>query len=89
MIVGIPKEIKVHESRVAITPEGVSEFIHAGHTVLIQDSAGGGSAITNEDFMQAGATIVSTALAKGLNVHEGKIYYAAVAETHGYPSVEL
>ena len=89
MIVGIPKEIKVHESRVAITPQGVSEFIHAGHTVLFQDGAGGGSAITNEDFMQAGATIVSTALAKGLNVHDGKIYYAAVAETHGYPSVEL
>ena len=61
MIVGIPKEIKVHESRVAITPEGVSEFIHAGHMVRIQDSAGVGSAITNEDFIQSGATIVSTA----------------------------
>jgi alanine dehydrogenase len=61
MIVGVPKEIKVHESRVAITPEGVSEFIHAGHTVLIQDSAGVASAITNEDFIQAGATIVSSA----------------------------
>ena len=61
MIVGIPKEIKVHESRVAITPEGVSEFIHAGHNVLIQDNAGVGSAITNEDFIESGATIVSTA----------------------------
>jgi len=61
MIVGIPREIKVHESRVAITPEGVSEFIHAGHTVVIQDGAGVGSAITNEDFIQSGATIVSTA----------------------------
>jgi alanine dehydrogenase len=61
MIVGVPKEIKVHESRVAITPEGVSEFIHAGHSVLIQDGAGVGSAITNEDFKQAGATIVATA----------------------------
>ena len=61
MIVGVPKEIKVHESRVAITPEGVSEFIHAGHTVLIQNSAGVASAITNEDFIQAGATIVSSA----------------------------
>jgi alanine dehydrogenase len=61
MIVGIPKEIKVHESRVAITPEGVSEFMHAGHTVLVQDGAGVGSAITNEDFIQSGATIVSTA----------------------------
>ena len=61
MIVGVPKEIKVHESRVAITPEGVSEFVHAGHTVLIQDGAGIASAITNEDFKQAGATIVATA----------------------------
>jgi alanine dehydrogenase len=61
MIVGVPKEIKVHESRVAITPEGVSEFVHAGHTVLIQDGAGVASAITNEDYKQAGATIVATA----------------------------
>jgi alanine dehydrogenase len=61
MIVGVPKEIKVHESRVAITPEGVSEFVHAGHTVLIQDGAGIASAITNDDFIQAGATIVASA----------------------------
>jgi alanine dehydrogenase len=61
MIVGVPKEIKVHESRVAITPEGVSEFVYAGHTVIIQDNAGTASAITNEDFIQAGATIVATA----------------------------
>jgi alanine dehydrogenase len=61
MLVGVPKEIKVHESRVAITPEGVSEFVHAGHTVVIQDGAGVGSAITNEDFVQTGATIVATA----------------------------
>jgi alanine dehydrogenase len=61
MLVGVPKEIKVHESRVAITPEGVSEFVHAGHTVIIQDGAGVASAITNEEFLQAGATIVATA----------------------------
>jgi len=61
MLVGVPKEIKVHESRVAVTPEGVSEFVHAGHAVVIQDSAGVASAITNEDFINAGATIVATA----------------------------
>jgi alanine dehydrogenase len=61
MIVGVPKEIKVHESRVAITPEGVSEFVHAGHTVIIQDNAGVASAITNEEFIQAGASIVAGA----------------------------
>ncbi len=61
MIVGVPKEIKVHESRVAVTPEGVSEFIHAGHTVIIEDGAGVGSAITNEDLVAVGATIVPSA----------------------------
>lgn len=61
MIVGVPKEIKVHESRVAITPEGVSEFVHAGHTVIIEESAGVGSSISDEDFKTAGATIVATA----------------------------
>ncbi len=61
MIVGVPREIKVHESRVALTPEGVSELVAAGHKVLIQDGAGIGSAITNEDYLAAGATIVETA----------------------------
>lgn len=61
MIVGIPKEIKVHESRVAITPEGVSEFVAAGHQVIIEDNAGVGSAITNLDFTSVGASIVPSA----------------------------
>ena len=61
MIVGVPKEIKVHESRVAITPEGVSEFVVAGHTVIIEDGAGLGSSLTNEDFIAAGAKIVADA----------------------------
>ena len=61
MIVGVPKEIKVHESRVAITPEGVSEFVAAGHTVIIEDGAGLGSSLTNDDFTAAGAKIVADA----------------------------
>jgi len=61
MIVGVPKEIKVHESRVAITPEGVAEFVAAGHTVLIEDGAGLGSAISNQDFTAVGAQICSSA----------------------------
>ena len=61
MIVGVPKEIKVHESRVAITPEGVSEFVAAGHSVIIEDGAGVGSSLTNEDFIAAGAKIVADA----------------------------
>ena len=54
MIVGVPKEIKSQESRVAITPEGVSEFIRAGHTVIIEKDAGIGSAITDADFHAQG-----------------------------------
>lgn len=61
MIVGVPKEIKVLESRIAITPEGVSEFVRAGHTVLIEAGAGAGSAITNEEFVAQGATMLASA----------------------------
>jgi alanine dehydrogenase len=61
MIVGVPSEIKVHESRVALTPEGVFELVDAGHTVLIQAGAGVASSITNAEFVAAGATIVQTA----------------------------
>jgi alanine dehydrogenase len=57
MLVGVPKEIKVHESRVALTPEGAAECVRAGHKVVIEKGAGLGSALTDEDYMAAGATI--------------------------------
>lgn len=60
MIIGVPKEIKNNENRVAITPAGVLSFVNAGHEVLIENGAGLGSGITNEAYIQAGATIVST-----------------------------
>ena len=61
MIVGVPKEIKSQESRVAITPEGVSEFIRAGHSVVIESGAGIGSSISDEDFSSLGGQIRKTA----------------------------
>ena len=61
MQVGIPKEIKVHESRVAITPDGVSELVRAGHEVFIEAGAGLGSAISDSDFTAHGAKILATA----------------------------
>ena len=61
MQVGIPKEIKVHESRVAITPDGVSELVRAGHDVYIETGAGLGSAITDADFIAHGAKMLATA----------------------------
>ncbi|MGE6896672.1 alanine dehydrogenase [Priestia flexa] len=58
MIIGVPKEIKNNENRVAITPAGVLTFVNAGHEVWIEDGAGLGSGITNEEYMEAGAKIV-------------------------------
>jgi len=59
--VGVPKEIKNHEYRVAITPAGVHEFVTNGHEVFIEENAGVGSSIPDEAFASAGATILSTA----------------------------
>jgi alanine dehydrogenase len=61
MKVGVPKEVKNHEYRVAITPAGVHELARAGHQVFIQQDAGTGSAIPDGDFVTAGATILPTA----------------------------
>jgi alanine dehydrogenase len=61
MKVGVPKEVKNHEYRVAITPAGVHELIRDGHEVYIQQQAGTGSAIPDEDFVAAGATILPSA----------------------------
>ena len=57
MLVGVPKEIKVHESRVALTPEGAAELVRAGHKVAIEKGAGLGSALTDADYIAAGASI--------------------------------
>jgi alanine dehydrogenase len=59
--VGIPREVKDNEYRVAITPAGVRELVSHGHSVAIEQDAGVGSSITDEEFVAAGATIVATA----------------------------
>lgn len=63
MRIGVPKEIKQDEYRVAITPAGVREFVDNGHEVFIEASAGEGSAISDEDFRAQGATILPDAAA--------------------------
>ena len=59
MIVGIPKEIKADEYRVSMTPAGAHELIIRGHKVLLEDKAGEGSGITNQNYLDQGAQIVS------------------------------
>jgi alanine dehydrogenase len=60
MRVGVPTEVKNHEYRVAITPAGVNELTRHGHDVLVQAGAGMGSSITDDEFADAGAKIVSS-----------------------------
>jgi alanine dehydrogenase len=59
--IGVPTEIKNNENRVALTPAGAMALVRAGHTVLVQQGAGLGSGMTDEEYAQAGARIVPTA----------------------------
>jgi alanine dehydrogenase len=61
VIVGIPREVKNHEYRVAATPEGVRELVHAGHRVAVESSAGAGSAVSDAEYAAAGAEILPDA----------------------------
>jgi len=61
VIVGVPREIKNHEYRVAITPSGVHELARLGHTVFIEKEAGLGSSITDAEYVHAGGQILATA----------------------------
>jgi len=57
MIIGIPKEIKEHEYRVAATPQGVRQLIKKGHMVIVERSAGSGSGFPDEEYLKAGAEV--------------------------------
>lgn len=61
MIIGVPKEIKNNENRVALTPAGTQELVKRGHAVYIQSSAGLGSGFTDEEYLGAGAQTLATA----------------------------
>ena len=61
MIIGVPKEVKDHESRVGITPAGVKALTETGHTVLVETHAGDLSAFTDDEYQSAGAEIVGSA----------------------------
>lgn len=61
MIIGVPKEIKNNENRVAMTPAGVIHLINAGHTVYIEKDAGMGSNFTDAEYQEAGAEMIANA----------------------------
>src|SRR6187455_582318 len=61
MIIGVPKEIKNNENRVALTPAGTQELVKRGHTVYVQRQAGAASGFADEDYKKAGAQILEQA----------------------------
>jgi alanine dehydrogenase len=61
MIIGVPREIKRDEYRVAMLPVGVDELVRAGHQVLLEAGAGLGSGITDAEYQEQGARIVHSA----------------------------
>lgn len=63
MIIGVPKEIKDHETRVGLVPAGVAALKEAGHRVLVEQGAGSGSSITDEEYIETGAEVLPSARA--------------------------
>ena len=61
MLIGVPKEIKNNEKRVALTPNGAETLIANGHSIIIEHNAGVGSGFSNEQYVAAGCTIIETA----------------------------
>jgi len=61
VLIGVPKEVKNNESRVAMTPAGVHELVRRGHEVVVEKSAGVGSGFQDSDYLAAGAELVETA----------------------------
>ena len=58
MIIGVPKEVKDHETRVGLVPSGVTALREAGHEVLVETHAGEGSSLTDQEYAEAGAPIL-------------------------------
>jgi alanine dehydrogenase len=61
MVIGVPKEVKDHETRVGLVPSAVAALREAGHDVLVQSLAGEGSSLTDREYMQAGGAIIEKA----------------------------
>ena len=61
MLIGVPTEIKPQENRVGLTPAGAKQYVQHGHRVIVQQDAGAGSGLSDEEYIQVGAQIVPTA----------------------------
>src|SRR2546423_2730622 len=89
MIVGLPKEVKDNESRVGLVPAGVKALTDAGHQVFLQKSAGQGSGISHEEFVQAGGEILGTAEEGWSRANMGVKVKEPIASEYGFLREDL
>ncbi len=82
MLVGVPKEIKNNEYRVAMTPAGVQQLIEQGHQVLVETMAGDGSRFTDEQYARVGAKIVPTRPTPGARRWSSRSRNRSPSSTH-------
>mgnify|MGYP003337172934 CR=1 FL=1 len=61
MIIGVPKEVKPQEFRIALTPHGAAELIKSGHQVLVERNGGTGAGFTDSEYQSVGAQVVASA----------------------------
>ena len=76
MKIGLPKEIKVKENRVALTPGGVGTLVRRGHSVIVQEGAGVGSGLRDQEYIDAGATIGSAEDAWAAEMDDTEEYFS-------------
>ena len=84
MKVGVPKELKDNEYRVAITPAGVRELVVNSHEVVIEKNAGRGSSIFDDEFVKAGATILP-----GVSIGRDAVVAAGAIVADDVPAASL
>ena len=60
MIVGVPKEIKLQEHRIGLTPDSVKVLVDKNHEVLVENNGGLEAGFTNEDYLKVGAKVINT-----------------------------
>src|SRR5450432_2971849 len=61
MVIGVPREVKDHETRVGLVPSAAAALVEAGHTVIVQSTAGEGSSLSDEEYEHVGARVIPEA----------------------------
>ena len=74
MVIGVPREVKDHETRVGLVPSAAAALVEAGHTVIVQSTAGEGSSLSDEEYEHVGARASGKRIGSGPCVCSGKSF---------------